>query len=292
MILSVGEILADMIGEQTDEGMIYRSFCGGAPFNFAVAAKRAGASVGFVGKVGNDPVGKFLIREAGKYGLDSLYIDTDEVRNTTLAFVTLDNGERDFAFFRHDTADYHIDVSKIDFNNPKLSTLHVGSLMLSEPDGQMVAGELLIEAHKRGIRISFDMNFRMDLYADFEEAKQAYLPYVEYADILKFSEDELYAYTGTEDIEEAARAVYKKDRLLVVTMGSAGSMYFWNDEAALVPTVAVRPVDTTGAGDAFFGTLVGLLDGKEYTVSLIESAMRKANKAGALATQFKGAIKL
>ena len=68
MILSIGEILADMIGERNENGMDFKARCGGAPFNMAVNAKRAGAKVAFLGRVGDDPIGRFLRSEAMKAG--------------------------------------------------------------------------------------------------------------------------------------------------------------------------------------------------------------------------------
>ena len=85
MILSIGEILADFIGEDETK---FRMCCGGAPFNVAVNAKRAGAKVGFIGRVGKEPVGNYLKKYASEENLDLCEIQTDEVRNTTLAFVT------------------------------------------------------------------------------------------------------------------------------------------------------------------------------------------------------------
>ena len=75
-------------------------------------------------------------------------------------------------------------------------------------------------------------------------------------------------------------------------MGSRGSLYYYNGAYGVVPTEAVKPVDTTGAGDAFFGTFLASIENKPLTVSNIEVSLTKANKAGALATQFLGAIKL
>ena len=64
MILCIGEILADMVGESEGDSLALHAYCGGAPFNCAVNAKQAGAKVGFVGRVGDDPVGRFLLSYA------------------------------------------------------------------------------------------------------------------------------------------------------------------------------------------------------------------------------------
>lgn len=293
MILSIGEILADMVGEKVDETLTFKSFCGGAPFNVAVNAKNAGACVGFLGRVGKDPIGKFLIDEASKAKLDNLDIQIDEERNTTLAFVTLNDGERDFAFYRHDTADFNIDIDSVDFGSYKdLKIVHLGSLMLSENNGKILAQKVVDKARAVGAKVSFDLNFRMDIYKDFNDALQAFKPFVDQADIIKFSDDELRDYTGLADVIKGIESIYRKDTLVVVTLGSKGSLYYINGEYGTVETVKVKPIDTTGAGDAFFGTLLANIENEKLTKENIEKALVKANKAGADTTQFLGAIKL
>lgn len=293
MILCIGEILADMVGETIDGTLNFKAFCGGAPFNVAVNAKNAGAEVGFIGRVGNDVIGRFVTDEAKKANLDCLDIQVDNERNTTLAFVNLTDGERDFAFNRHDTADFNIDISQIDFNKYKdLKIIHLGSLMLSEENGKIFAKEIVAKAKELDVKLSFDMNFRMDTYKDFDDALIAYKPYVEQADIIKFSDDELKLYTGIDDIKSAIESIYQKDQLFVLTLGSKGSMYYYNGESNIMPTEKVKPIDTTGAGDAFFGTFLANIENKEYTKENIENALVKANKKGAQTTQFLGAVKL
>lgn len=293
MILSIGEILADMVGTENNGSLKFDAFCGGAPFNVAVNAKNAGASVGFVGCVGDDVIGKFLIKQAKKANLDYLDIQVDEVRSTTLAFVTLTDGERDFAFNRRDTADYNIDIKSIDLSKYSgLNILHLGSLMLSEENGRIFAKEIVETIKKSNIKLSFDMNFRMDTYDNFETAKQAYKPYVECADIIKFSDDEIKLYTGIDDIEKAVKSILRNDQLLLLTLGSKGSAYYYNGESGIVGTEKVKPIDTTGAGDAFFGTFLANIEGKQFNKENIENALIKANRAGAATTQFLGAIKL
>lgn len=294
MILSVGEILADMIGQKEDGVTTFKAFCGGAPFNLAVNAKQSGAKVGFVGRVGNDVIGRFVLCEAQKAHLDRLDIQIDAECNTTIAFVTLTDGERDFAFNRHDTADFNIDFDDIDFESyENLEIVHLGSLMLSEQKGREFAEKIANKASELGAKLSFDMNFRKDIYKNFEDAKRAYAPFVERADIIKFSDDELADYTGISDMDEAAKSVLKKDKLLLVTLGKSGSAYYYNGLKGIVPSISgVKCVDTTGAGDAFFGAFLTNIEGKELTEENIVYAMQQGNIKGAKTTEFYGAIEL
>ena len=110
MIVCVGEILADMIGEEKNGCMLYEQKAGGAPFNVACAAKKFGAKVAFVGSVGDDIIGRSLLSFAKARGFDSLRISKKTKKNTTLAFVSIDEtGERSFCFFRENTADAYIE---------------------------------------------------------------------------------------------------------------------------------------------------------------------------------------
>lgn len=294
MILSVGEILADMIGQKVNGATTFKAFCGGAPFNLAVNAKQSGAKVGFVGRVGNDVIGRFVLCEAQKAHLDRLDIQIDAECNTTIAFVTLTDGERDFAFNRHDTADFNIDFDDIDFESyENLEIVHLGSLMLSEQKGRELAEKIANKASELGAKLSFDMNFRKDIYKDFEDAKRAYALFVERADIIKFSDDELADYTGISDMDEATKSVLKKDKLLLVTLGKSGSAYYYNGLKGIVPSISgVKCVDTTGAGDAFFGAFLANIEGKELTEENIACAMQQGNIKGAKTTEFYGAIEL
>jgi len=294
MILSVGEILADMIGQKVNGVTTFKAFCGGAPFNLAVNAKQSGAKVGFVGRVGNDVIGRFVLCEAQKAHLDRLDIQIDAECNTTIAFVTLTDGERDFAFNRHDTADFNIDFDDIDFESyENLEIVHLGSLMLSEQKGRELAEKIANKASELGAKLSFDMNFRKDIYKNFEDAKRAYAPFVERADIIKFSDDELADYTGISDMDEAAKSVLKKDKLLLVTLGKSGSAYYYNGLKGIVPSISgVKCVDTTGAGDAFFGAFLANIEGKELTEENVVNAMQQGNIKGAKTTEFYGAIEL
>lgn len=294
MLLCVGEILADMIGNGRDE---YLMRVGGAPFNVAVNASQCGASVGFIGRAGKDPIGLRCLEQASEVGFRYLGIQRDPVCNTTLAFVSLnDSGERSFAFFRHDTADYQIAFEEIDFDELcDVNIVHLGSLLLSERKGLAFARRFVEEIDRRGWRMSFDLNHREDLFGPLSSCRALFREFVERADIVKFSEDEILAYTGKNSVDAALESLPERECLYCVTCGDRGSLYRRGAVAGSVPVRPVKPVDTTGAGDAFFGALLSQLEGREF-LSMSEEELRKifsvANEAGARATLFKGAVRI
>lgn len=287
MILSVGEILADILIEGDSVSMCV----GGAPFNLAVNAGRAGAKVAFIGRVGDDPVGKYILARAKRAPID-LRIEEDGERRTALAFVSLKDGERDFAFFRQNAADSHIgDVELSGLKGTDI--LHLGSLMLSEPHGIALVDGMIKKARMAGVRISFDVNLRLDVFKDREAVLSAYDRILSEADILKFSEDELLYFAGSDDLDLAMDRYDRDGRLLIVTLGARGSMFSFGGQRGEVPADKVEPIDTTGAGDAFFGTALALIDCEErLDTDKLRAILRKANLAGAEATKFRGAIRL
>lgn len=286
MILCVGEILADMIGSDRGGVFCYERKAGGAPFNVACAAKKLGAAVGFVGSVGDDVIGKYLSAFANKRGFDYLLIDWKRNENSTLAFVDIDSvGERSFCFYRKHTADYLLPQVS-DKILAASNIVHIGSLMLSEEEGRKTAFELCGRAHRAGKLISFDVNFRSDIFRDTKSAVEIYKQIIEAADILKFSEDELEIF-GREYVERLS------DKLVCISMGGKGSAWRYHDESESVPTIKVKPIDTTGAGDAFYGGVLSELDGlrREYwTKQKLNEIFAFANVCGALNTLCKGAI--
>ncbi|MBO4572665.1 MAG: carbohydrate kinase [Clostridia bacterium] len=287
MIVCVGEILADMIGEEKNGCMLYEQKAGGAPFNVACAAKKFGAKVAFVGSVGDDIVGNRLIAFAKERGFDGRYINRSKSKNTTLAFVSIDaSGERSFCFFRKNTADAFI-------KNPSEKLLksadivHIGSLMLSTERGVAFIEKLVERARKYSAKISFDVNFRSDVFASESEAIKTYKKVLPLMDIVKFSEDEVDIF-GNDYIDSSL-----KDKLVFITLGSKGSRWQYKGRSGCAPTVKVRCVDTTGAGDAFYAGVLTKLDKKDlskFSDDEFNGILRFANVCGGLNTRGKGAI--
>ncbi len=286
MLICIGEILADMIGEEKNGIITYERKAGGAPFNVACALKKFGADVKFVGSVGDDLIGQFLIKYAKDFGMDTTYIHRHAERNTTLAFVELnEEGDRSFCFYRKNTADYCMPAVSDELIK-SADIVCIGSLMLADQDCVEYALKIIDRAHAFGKTVAFDVNYRTDIFRDRESAVETYKKVLAVADIVKFSEDEVE--TFTEDYVNELT-----DKLVLITLGKNGSEWRYKGKRNRMPTITVKPIDTTGAGDAFFAGALSILDknvGSSLTEQLLNDALRFGNIAGALNTTGRGAI--
>ena len=293
MILCIGEILADMIGNKENGTLSFERFAGGAPFNVAVGIANLGSEVGFIGAVGDDLFGKFLINFADYKGLSYKDISIDPIHNTTLAFVQNDSdGERSFCFYRKNTADYHIPLESLEKIKDS-NIIALGSLMLSEKDGIEVADKVLELTKKYNKILSFDVNYRDDIYNSKEEAINISLKYVKEAKIVKFSEEEIELLSNEKNIDLGVKKITNPNQLVLVTLGKKGSRYYFHNERVNIPTISIRPIDTTGAGDAFYAGVLSGLDGKDLdkiSQNELISILKRANICGAMACQKKGAM--
>jgi len=293
MILCVGEILADMIGKEKDGVMSFERYAGGAPFNVCVGINNLGCKAGFIGSVGDDLTGHFLVDYVNKLNLEYTNINVDKNHNTTLAFVANGkDGERSFCFNRKNTADYQIpseNLSKIE----DAQIVVLGSLMLSEELGIKTADEVVSLAKKNNVLLSFDVNYRDDIYNSAKEAIDISLKYVKQANIVKFSEDEIKLLSGLDDIDLGVKKLTNDSQLVLVTLGKNGSRFYFHGMRQDVKSIKVNPVDTTGAGDAFYASVLASLDGRNIeflTNDELVGILKQANICGAMACMKKGAL--
>lgn len=290
MIMCAGEILFDLIDEHGDG--VYTRHAGGAPFNVARALVSTGADVGFYGCVGNDGNGEKLRAEAEKLGFDRLLLKTVKTRNTTLAFVGLDErGERSFFFHARLTADALPDTDDVGAIFAGADIVHLGSLPLRSAKGREFARKAAEATEKRG-KLSFDINYRDGLFADKRAAYRAYGEVIDRADIIKFGEEELKDYmtfNGCRDgLRQAAEklSLAKRGRLVFVTFGERGALVACKGDSLHKEALPVKVKDTTGAGDAFLAGALAALDRGESA----EQALCAAVALGAKACTVHGAL--
>lgn len=300
-ICSFGETLIDFtpLGVSDQGNLIFERNPGGAPANLAVAAVRQGVQASFIGKVGDDIFGRFLIDCLNDNAVDTRYMIFNERYKTTLAFVQLDEkGERSFCFYRNPGADTMIESREIDYQAiDECDLFHFGSVSMTHNPARTTTFELANYARSQGKLISYDPNLRIMLWNTPQEARHEILKGMEYCDILKIADNELEFLFGNLPLEEAARklAVQYSIPLILITEGSQGSHALFHDFMVTAPSFSVDVVDTTGAGDGFFGSFLAsfLKSGKslnELSGDDVYQMLRLANASGALAVTRKGAI--
>jgi fructokinase len=304
-IFCIGEALIDMIctdkGQSLSNGENFLKKPGGAPTNVAAAIAALGGKVDLAAKVGNDPFGTQLIDVMKGFGVNTSFMLQDEKHFTTLAFVSLmENGERDFVFSRG--ADGQLsdaDIQAVDLNN--YSIVHFGSAtgFLRGPL-QVAYKNLLHKAIDNNCFVSFDPNYRHLLFPTKENTEdfiQQSWYFLERCHFFKLSDEEAILITKKPTVEEAAAYLLEKTKAaFAITIGAAGTLFGLQGSTSIISSIAITPVDTTGAGDAFVGALLYQLSNKNVDgIKALQLAdwqilITNANKAGARTCEYLGAM--
>jgi fructokinase len=307
-IVCFGEVLIDMLAQPSatvGEPRAFLQFAGGAPANVSVAVARLGGNSYFVGMLGEDMFGEFLLdslRESG-VATDGV-VRTNEAR-TALAFVALDaSGERSFSFYRPPSADMLFRVPHFDqlgFEGALL--FHVCSNTLTEEEIAQTTLEGMRRAREVGAVVSFDMNLRPMLWPHGVDAAPLVWQALTLADVVKVSREEfdwLCSSPGMNGDAVIERIWKGEAQLLLITDGDHPLRWHTRQDAGQVSAFRVQVQDTTAAGDAFVGGFLyklasrldsGLaLEAFCRDLQAIEECLHFAAAVGALAVTRRGAF--
>lgn len=299
-VFCIGELLIDFIGKDINKGIKnganFEKKAGGAPANVAASVVKLGGNSVFLGQVGNDSFGRFLVETLEKVNIDTSMTKMEGC--TTLAFVAIDeNGERDFEFNRGSDGEYSfdsIDLSKITKND----VLHFGSAT-GFLDGELknTYFKLLKYAKENDMFISFDPNYRDALITEeklagfIEDSKT----FIKDADFIKLSDEEIRLITGIQDLNEGVCELHKIGaKVVAITLGAEGTLISNGEEKEVVPSIKIKQVDSTGAGDSFVGAVLkqvaDLEDKKNISFDKWKEIIAYSNKVGAITCTNYGAI--
>lgn len=302
-ILCIGEALIDMIctdtGSTLSKGEHFLKKPGGAPTNVAAAIAALGGDVLLAAKVGDDPFGQQLIDVMNDFGVSTTYMVHDKNYFTTFAYVSLmEDGERDFVFNRGADGQLSVtDIENIDLNN--CSIIHFGSATAFLPGPlQQAYTSLLQKALARNIFISFDPNYRHLLFKNntVSFVRQSW-EFIKQCHFSKLSDEEAILISGCSSVNDAADVLAQQTKAtLAITLGKEGTMLVNDGTKTIVGSIPVKPIDTTGAGDAFVGAVLYQL--RDYTRQAIQTLttenwkqiVMNGNKAGARTCEYMGAM--
>lgn len=281
----LGDAVVDLLPD--GEGRLLQ--CpGGAPANVAVGIARLGGQSAFIGRVGDDPFGRFMSKTLADERVDVKHMRLDPAHRTSTVVVDLDDhGERSFTFMVRPSADLFLETADL----PTFSAgewLHVCSIALSAEPSRSATFEAMAAIRKAGGYVSFDPNIRPDLWPDENELHRCLEQALQSADVVKLSVEELAFLTGDVQVSVGLDVLMARcpARLVLVTQGKEGVIAWHDGTVKHYPATPVQCVDTTGAGDAFVaGLLYGLAAGQDLT-----PVIALAQRCGALATTAKGAM--
>lgn len=250
---------------------------GGKGANQAVAARRAGGEVIFLGKVGKDRHGQQVRKQLKAVGIDGAGLISDASSSTGVAFILVEPGGGN-QIVVVPGCNYRLTPEELQSRDVLLS----GSILLLQLETPLETVLWTLRRGKqKGIRTILNP-------APATPLSPEYFPLV---DILTPNETEASILTGV-SVDEQSEAEKAGARLLemgcgdvVITLGARGALWVGKNGTRHFPAFSVRAVDSTAAGDAFNGALAVALAGGER----MEEAIPFANAAGALATTRRGA---
>ncbi len=301
-VTALGELLVDFTqnGTSAQGNYMFEANPGGAPCNVLAMLARLGKKTAFIGKVGDDFLGRHLKEEVGKIGIatENLFLDRDV--HTTLAFVhTYEDGERDFSFYRDPGADMNLREEEIDADTIRHSKVfHFGSLSMTHETCRKATQKAIRIAKESGCILSFDPNLREPLWRTLEEAHERIAFGLSQCDILKISDNELQWFTGELDFDKGIQKLQETYRipLILLSMGKDGSRaYYQGLRVEEGPFLNEHTIETTGAGDTFCACVLnGILERglSGLTEENLSEMLRFANAAASLVTTRKGALKV
>ncbi|MDO6460459.1 carbohydrate kinase [Granulosicoccaceae sp. 1_MG-2023] len=286
MIICCGEALIDMLPRQSAAGeKVFLPCAGGAVFNTAIALGRLGNKVEFFSGISSDFFGEQLLSTLESSNVGQRYV-VRSGQPTTLAFVTLNNGQAQYAFYDENTAGRLLseqDLPVFDRATPP-SALYFGAIsLIPEPCGS--AYEALMRREHRHCVTMLDPNIRPGFIPDPEAHKARLLRMIAMADIVKFSDEDLAWFGRGDDADAAASFLAEGPSVVLLTRGGEGATALTRRGQVEVAVPSVTVADTVGAGDTFNAGFLAALDDaglltKEQVAALDEAALREALDMG------------
>lgn len=274
MLLCAGEALIDMLPRKTEGGEAgFAPYPGGSVFNTAVAAARLGLKTGFFSGLSNDLFGQRLAAVLTASGVDhSLAARSD--RPTTLAFVTLTDGQASYAFYDENTAGRLLSDADLPALPEEVSAVFFGGISLAvEPCADAYA--TLAQRSSAGRLVMLDPNIRPGFIADEARFRARMEAMLAVSDVVKISDEDMAWLLGDGALPDLAAGILAKGpSLVLVTQGADGVTAYSAGAPCHVDAKRVEVVDTVGAGDTFnAGFLAGLNDAGMMTKAAVRAGL-------------------
>ena len=287
-VVALGEAMVEFNQGTPGEPLYHQGF-GGDTSNAVIAAARQGARTAYLSRVGDDHFGRMLMALWQAEGVDAGAVARDAQAPTGLYFVNHGPDGHAFSYLRAGSAASRMQPQAMDMRAlADAQWLHVSGISQAISTGACDTVFAAIErVRAAGGRVSYDPNLRLSLWP-LARARAVIAATIALSDLFLPSLDEAVALAGTADIPAVfAWCRAQGARTVVLKCGAAGAWYAAPGAAPqLAAAYAVQPVDATGAGDCFDGSLLARLAAGDT----LADAVRYANVSAALSTQGHGAV--
>ncbi|MGN7859647.1 5-dehydro-2-deoxygluconokinase [Microbacterium sp. 22303] len=284
-VLAAGRLGVDLYPLQDGRGLAdvdtFGKYLGGSAANVAVAAARHGHDVALLSRVGDDPFGRYLLRELDRLGVDNRYVGVDPRLKTPLTFCEIFPPD-DFPlyFYREPKApDLDIEPSDLDLDAVRRARVLWLTVTGLSQEPSRATHFAALHARDRAQHTILDLDYRPMFWADPAEASTQVAHALPHVTVAVGNREECEIAVGETAPLRAADALLERGvELAIVKQGPKGVLAKTRDETVEMPPHPVEVVNGLGAGDAFGGALIhGLLSGWE-----LERILRFANVAGAI----------
>lgn len=265
---------------------------GGACANLAANIVQLGGKSAIISKVIDDYIGRRFLSEIQKYKIDTngIFLSKSKKSRNIINFIYKDNEKNDFLTYDMVGSD-QINISDITINVINdYDIFHFGSKATSSMDALLFC---IKESKKLGKKISYDVNYRNDIWRDRSTAIRNIRSLVNMSDFIKMNLYEAMLFSDVEnDLDKAFEFIIAQsnDKVFFITNGENGSYVIYQENIQKIDSINVDAVDEVGAGDAFFSVILFNINVQEITMEHMLDIAIKANTIASLSTKYIGTI--
>lgn len=282
-LIAIGRLCIDLnaneIHRPMEETRTFTKYVGGSPANIAIGSARLGQKTGFIGKVSNDQMGRFITDYLEKNQIDTSSVKVDQTGAVTgLAFTEIKSPEDcSILMYRDNVADLKLHPSEIDEGYIKQSkTLLVSGTALAKSPSREAVFLALEYAVKHDVRIIFDLDYRPYTWVDEAETAVYYNLAAEKCDVIIGTREEFDMMEKLLNVKEssddytASRWFSYRAELVVIKHGGSGSIAYTKDGRSHRSGIfRTNVLKTFGAGDSYASAFIyGLMNGKEVSEAM------------------------